>query len=204
MAEKLNRFYEKSINYWVHALGSSLAKGASRYYGAKFGIRLPEMRVISNLGTYGKLASCDIVRVSAMDKALVSRMLSALSKRGWVMMVPEDRGARSQRYQLTKSGQKLVERLRPIWRKRELQIQAGLSAQEHLLLRELLEKLFIASEELRDKEALILAAEIDTASVVRRSSSVGSGHGGVAADKPIPPHPVSNPSAGLDRAAKSD
>ena len=73
----------KSINFRVHSLASSLFKGAMQYYGAHFGVGLPEMRVLSRLGSEGPLAAHQIVALTAMDKALVSRVLTALNRRGY-------------------------------------------------------------------------------------------------------------------------
>jgi DNA-binding MarR family transcriptional regulator len=182
VTDRDSQFRKKSINYWVHALASSLAKGASRYYGAKFGIRLPEMRVLSNLGTYSQLASRDIVELSAMDKGLVSRVLSGLEGRDWVQVVAEDRGARLRRYELTVSGQDMVEKLRPVWRSREAQIQHGLTALEREQLVGLLKKLFLASEDLREIEARDLASEkAKTKGKQKFSMELGK-----AADDPVP------------------
>jgi DNA-binding MarR family transcriptional regulator len=73
-----------SINFHLHALASSLFKGATSYYVAQFGVGLPEMRVLSNLGREGKLAAHQLVALTAMDKALVSRFLAALARRSYV------------------------------------------------------------------------------------------------------------------------
>ena len=72
----------RSINFRLHTLASSLFKGATKYYGAHFGIGLPEMRVLSSLGSEGPLAAYQIVALTAMDKALVSRVLTTLRRRG--------------------------------------------------------------------------------------------------------------------------
>lgn len=173
MTDRLCHFRKKSINYWVHALASSLAKGATRYYGTRFNIRLPEMRVLSNLDSYGLLAARDLVRLSAMDKGLVSRVLSTLSERGWVVTMPQDRGARLRKFRLTQAGHEMVERLRPVWRGRESQIQAELTVQERELLVELLKKLFVASEDLRQEEANLLAGKEPLSRAARDTDGAG-------------------------------
>jgi len=71
----------KSINFRVYALASSLFKGATQYYTPRFGIGLPEMRVISNLDSEGPLAAHQIVALTVMDKGLVSRVLTVLQRR---------------------------------------------------------------------------------------------------------------------------
>ena len=61
----------RSINFRLHTLASSLFKGATQYYGAHFGIGLPEMRVLSNLGSEGPLAAYQIAD-------LVSKFIAVL------------------------------------------------------------------------------------------------------------------------------
>ena len=150
------RQQQKSINFRVHALASSLFKGATQYYGAHFGVGLPEMRVPSNLGSEGPLAAHHIVALTAMDKGLVSRVLTTLKRRRLVTSSAPKTDPRRRTWQLTRGGQDLVDRLRPEWRRREAIIQAGLSGAERAVLSDLLERLFIASEKLRADEAVEL------------------------------------------------
>ena len=148
----------KSINFRLHTLASSLFKGATQYYGAQFGVGLPEMRVLSNLGSEGPLAAFQIVMLTAMDKALVSRVLTMLSRRGYLIAAASKSDPRRRTWRLSKSGEVLVERLRPEWQRREAIIQAGLSKTEREVLGELLDRMLAASEALRAKEMEALAA----------------------------------------------
>ncbi len=143
----------KSINFRVHALASSLFKGGQQYYGAKFGVGIPEMRLLSNLGTEGALTASQMVALTAMDKGLVSRLLSALHERQLVTATAPASDPRRRTWELTEGGQKLVAELRPVWRRREAVIQACLSEAERDLLEDMLARLFEASEALRAQEA---------------------------------------------------
>jgi DNA-binding MarR family transcriptional regulator len=146
----------QSINYRVYALASSLSKGAMRFYLAKFGLALPEMRLLSTLGSRRRLSSVELVKLTAMDKGLVSRVLNGLGKRGWVEQVPSAEGSNRRVWRLTRTGAALVARLQPVWRERESRLQTDLTPQEHELLLRLLERLFLASERLRAEEAKAL------------------------------------------------
>lgn len=148
----------KSINFRLHTLASSLFKGATQYYGAHFGVGLPEMRVLSNLGSEGPLAAFHIVALTSMDKALVSRVLTTLSRRGYLVSSASKSDPRRRTWRLSKSGEVLVERLRPEWRRREAIIQAALSKPEREVLGELLDRMLAASEALRAEETEALAA----------------------------------------------
>jgi len=143
----------QSINYRVYALASSLSKGAMRFYLARFGLALPEMRLLSTLGSRRRLSSLELVRLTAMDKGLVSRVLNGLGQRGWVEQVPSSGGSNRRVWKLTRTGAALVARLQPVWRERESRLQSDLTRQDHELLLQLLERLFQASERLRAEEA---------------------------------------------------
>ena len=143
----------RSINFRLYTLASSLFKGATQYYGAHFGIGLPEMRVLSNLGSEGPLAAYQIVALTAMDKALVSRVLTTLRRRGYVGSSSPKTDPRRRTWRLSKAGQDLVEQLRPECKRREALIQAGLSKTEQTVLVDLLDRLLTASEKLRAEEA---------------------------------------------------
>lgn len=146
----------KSINFKVYALASSLSRGATQYYSPRFGIGLPEMRVLSNLDSEGPLAAYQIVALTVMDKGLVSRVLTALRRRRLVTSSAPKSDPRRRTWQLTRSGQDLVDRLRPEWRRREAIVQACLSDAERGVLLDLLERLFVASEVLRTEEVVAL------------------------------------------------
>jgi DNA-binding MarR family transcriptional regulator len=144
----------KSINFKVYALASSLFKGATQYYNPRFGVGLPEMRVLSNLDSEGPLAAYQIIALTVMDKGLVSRALSALRRRRLVTSSAPRTDPRRRTWELTSGGQDLVRRLRPEWRRREAMIQACLSETERGVLLDLLDRLFSASEKLRADEAV--------------------------------------------------
>lgn len=143
----------KSINFRVHALASSLFKGAQQYYVARYGVGIPEMRILSNLGSEGPLTATHLVALTAMDKGLLSRILNNLHARGLVTAVAPVSDPRRRTWSLSRSGKQLVETLRPEWRRREALIQASLSETERAALEEMLERLFVASESLREAEA---------------------------------------------------
>jgi DNA-binding MarR family transcriptional regulator len=141
-----------SVNYWVHALSSSLVKGASAYYGRRFNVTLPEMRILSTLYSHGDMPARDLVRLLAMDKGMVSRVLSQLTASGRLKLLDGGQRTRLRRCTLTPAGRTFVKELQPVWQEREARIQAGLSRAEHDLLVDMLERLFWASEEVRAEE----------------------------------------------------
>jgi DNA-binding MarR family transcriptional regulator len=149
---------DKSINFRVHRLASSLFKGAQQFYGAYFNIGLPEVRILSNLRSEGPLTATELVALTAMDKGLVSRILNVLSARGLLRSVASPAAPRRRTWSLSRGGKQLTEALRPEWTRREAIIQAGLTAAERKRLGDILERLFVASEALREQETKELRA----------------------------------------------
>ena len=147
---------QKSINFRVHTLASSLFKGAAQYYGVHFGVGLPEMRVLSNVGSEGPLAAHQIVALTAMDKALVSRVLTTLGRRRDVTSSSPKTDPRRRTWDLTRAGRDLVRQLRPEWKRREAIIQVGLSDSERTLRADMLQRTLVASEKLRAEETAAL------------------------------------------------
>jgi DNA-binding MarR family transcriptional regulator len=164
----------QSINYRIYALASSLSKGAMRFYLAKFGLALPEMRLLSTLGSRRRLSSLELVKLTAMDKGLVSRVLNGLAARGCVEQVPSAAGSNRRVWKLTRTGAALVARLQPVWQERESRLQADLTAQEHKLLLRLLDRLFLASEKLRAEETKTLPRAPGRKSAAHRHALEGA------------------------------
>jgi len=127
----------RSINNWIHALAASLAKGAMRYYSIEFDVKLPEMRILSAIARNGPIAARDLVGITAMDKALISRVLAKLSSDGFISQRTEGDRIRLLRWHLTEEGEDLVSRLRPEWERREDIIQADLTAAERQALKDI-------------------------------------------------------------------
>ncbi len=151
----LTRREQRSINFRVHALDSSLYRNARQYYGALFGLGVPEMRILSNLDAEGPLAASQLVALTVMDKGLLSRILTTLHKRGSIVPTPSS-SPRRPVWTLSAAGHELVDRLRPLWREREAMIQAVLTPAEQAAMKDMLDRLFVASETLRIEEARTL------------------------------------------------
>jgi len=90
---------------------------------------------------------------------LVSRILGGLHERGLVAAVTPTSDPRRRTWSLSRRGGQMVEVLRPVWRRREAVLQACLSDAERAQLADMLERLFLASEDLRRREAKELRAE---------------------------------------------
>ncbi len=73
---------EQFLPYRLNVVGHFASRALGRIYSERFGIGIPEWRVIAQLGEFGKLTSRDIGELSQMHKTKVSRAVSELEKRG--------------------------------------------------------------------------------------------------------------------------
>lgn len=76
---------ERFLPYRLSVLTNRVSGALSRHYADRFGIGIPEWRVIAILGRYAGLSANQVAERSAMDKVTVSRAVAALESRAcWI------------------------------------------------------------------------------------------------------------------------
>lgn len=160
-----------STVFRINRLSSSLGRAAMKFYSQRFDLGVPYVRLIYTIGDHGSLASKEIVEITAMDKALVSRVLSDMTRRGLVKSTGEN--ARNRSWALTNSGLQFVATLNPVRQSRQEKLLADFSNDDLRELNKLLDRLFQSSERLRLKEEEDLRSS-RSASVKARKKRVAS------------------------------
>lgn len=145
------RLFDNLI-FKVNRLASSYFKGAARYYQRHFDMGIPEIRLLNIVGHYEPLGSSDVVEQSSMDKAMVSRALATLLRRGYVRRAKDGGDSRRVVLTMTDAGRAVWKRILHAKRLRHQQSLAGLSADEARLVYELLDRLYVAAEAMRHEE----------------------------------------------------
>ncbi|MBB4860285.1 DNA-binding MarR family transcriptional regulator [Novosphingobium chloroacetimidivorans] len=79
-------FLNDYLPYNMVVSASAISQQIARIYSDRFGLTLPQWRLIINLGSRGPMAQLQIVEHSALDKIAVSRAAAALRARGFVTM----------------------------------------------------------------------------------------------------------------------
>lgn len=85
----------------------------ARAYQARFGLTIPQWRLIAVLGEDGPLTQQALCARTVMDKVTVSRGAAALTERGLVSRTPNETDGRSHRVGLTAAGQALYAEVAP-------------------------------------------------------------------------------------------
>jgi DNA-binding MarR family transcriptional regulator len=128
------------------------------------------MRVLWVISDNAPLASSEVVDIAAMDKALVSRVMQRLVKRGHVADRVDPKDHRKRVWTLTKAGREVVEKLAVVRQARQARVLGCITARERKLLNDMLDRLFIASESLRADEAAELEDRRPAAAPRRRKA----------------------------------
>jgi DNA-binding MarR family transcriptional regulator len=136
-ALKLDDYLPYRLSVTANAV-SELIAGA---YQARFGLSIPQWRLMAVLGEDGPLTQQALCARTVMDKVTVSRAAAILSERGFTSRTPNSADGRSHRLGLTREGAALYAQIAPLALAYEADLLERFSAFElktvHALLRRL-------------------------------------------------------------------
>jgi DNA-binding MarR family transcriptional regulator len=127
--------------YRLSVLTNTISARFAAQYGARFGLTIPEWRVLAVLGRYAPLAAGDVCARTAMDKVRVSRAVALLARKGLVRRATDGADRRRAVLALTARGKRMHAGIVPLARAIERETLEGLTAQERRVFDELLTKL---------------------------------------------------------------
>lgn len=105
---------ETFLPYRLNVVASLVSQALSRVYSERYGIGVPEWRVLVTLGQYGTMTGKDVGAHSHMHKTKVSRAVALLEKRRFVARRANRADMREAFLSLTSSGRAIYEELAPI------------------------------------------------------------------------------------------
>ena len=110
------------LPYQLAVLASRVSDGFSALYRQKFGITIPEWRVVAHLSQAGSVSVREIHHKVDMDKSKVSRAASRLETSGYVTKRTNDSDRRLIELELTEKGRSMIDELAPIARVYEAEV----------------------------------------------------------------------------------
>jgi DNA-binding MarR family transcriptional regulator len=135
------------LPYRLAVLSNTVSAGLSRTYASRFGLSIPEWRVMAILGRETGLSILELVERSAMDKVAVSRAAARLRTRLLVAdAVGPDRRRRA--LSLTEAGRALYAEIVPLARAHEAALLSALSPVESAALETAMARLLDRAREL--------------------------------------------------------
>jgi DNA-binding MarR family transcriptional regulator len=138
---------EKFLPYRLAVLAHKTSRELSGVYGERFGLSIPEWRILANLGRFGPLYAGDLAERSSMDKPKVTRALQRLEGAGLVQRAIDAEDRRQVRLALTRRGRGMFREIAALALDWERQFLAPLSEAERRTLDRILTKLMRRGED---------------------------------------------------------
>jgi DNA-binding MarR family transcriptional regulator len=137
---KLDLF--KFVPFRLNRLGAEVSAALSSEYRERYGLDIPEWRVIATLGFRSEACSAQyIAQCTRTHKSTISRAVTSLMERQLIERVENADDRREFRLAMTRKGTALYEELIPRLLRREQEILSCLSAQERKEFARLLGKI---------------------------------------------------------------
>ena len=129
------------LPYQLSTASNAVSDLIAREYKSRFGLKIPEWRVMAVLGTRGASTQRHLVEATLMDKVTVNRAVKNLVDRALLERSPKTADGRSHHLMLSATGRDLYDQIMPTARAMEKKVVAVLSAQEQTELSAMLEKI---------------------------------------------------------------
>ena len=100
--------------YRLSVLTNRISNLIARAYTDRFGISIPQWRVIAVLGEESGISATELVQRTAMDKVAVSRAVQGLVKDQRVRRMASQRDGRVAKLKLTAKGQRIYDEIMPL------------------------------------------------------------------------------------------
>jgi DNA-binding MarR family transcriptional regulator len=139
---------ERFVPYRLSVLANTVSAALSGAYARRFGLTVPEWRVIAVLARAPGLSAAEVAARTAMDKVAVSRAVAGLTRSGRVRRAQAARDRRRSVLTLTTRGRSVYRRIVPLALAYERRLLETLSADEQAKFGELLARLLDRSRRL--------------------------------------------------------
>ncbi len=145
--------YEDSLGYLVGHLRYAFRQGiVRRCQEAGFAITHEELGVMILLRHRGGATQTQLARNLAKDKAVVTRLLNGLVRKGWVERRPDAKDRRLVRAFLTPDGTRAVEHIQPLFLNFAAAALAGVSQRDYDISRRVLRRIIANLEHLNSSD----------------------------------------------------
>lgn len=132
---------DRFLPYRLSVLANTVSRSIARLYADRFGLTIPEWRVLAILGDSGPATSAEICGRTAMDKVQVSRAIQRLVSARLVSRRTDPADRRRATIAMTAKGAEVHREVVPLALSREAILLDGFTAEERRLLDRLLERL---------------------------------------------------------------
>ncbi|WP_426958457.1 MarR family winged helix-turn-helix transcriptional regulator [Muricoccus radiodurans] len=129
------------LPYRLSVAAEAVSRLFAARYEARFGLAIPEWRVMAILGEASPRSTQEVIRRTGMDRVRVSRAAIRLADKGLVERRPLPGDARAQALALTRRGRLIYRQIVPLARELQSGLAAALTPAEHEQLDAILGKI---------------------------------------------------------------
>ncbi|WP_282610256.1 MarR family winged helix-turn-helix transcriptional regulator [Pelagibius sp. Alg239-R121] len=129
------------LPYRLSVLNNLVSRALASQYQARFGLSIPEWRVMANLGRAAPLSANEVAERTSMDKVKVSRAISRMQTAGLVKRETDARDNRVSSLKLSAKGKRIYDKIAPMALAWEREFLSVLSEKEITAFDKILEKL---------------------------------------------------------------
>jgi DNA-binding MarR family transcriptional regulator len=148
MSEEL--ILEDFLPYRLSILSNTISTMIAQIYAERFGLSIPEWRVIAILGRFPGLSAVEVAERTLMDKVAVSRAVTKLVKNGRIDREFADADRRRSILNLSEEGRRVHDEIAPLALKFERDLLQEISDDETEQLRVIMDRL-LARARMLDK-----------------------------------------------------
>ena len=132
---------EQFLPYRISVLSNRVSGNIAKLYGDRYGIAIPEWRVITILALYPGSSASEVSERTAMDKVAVSRAVARLLERGFIKRETHGDDRRRSVLALSAAGFEVYEAMAPLVIESERKLMSVLTEEEEQLLEKLITRL---------------------------------------------------------------
>ncbi|CEJ47454.1 MarR family transcriptional regulator [Xanthomonas phaseoli pv. phaseoli] len=132
---------EQFLPYRLSVLSNRISSNIAKVYGDRYGMAIPEWRVITILALYPGSSASEVSDRTAMDKVAVSRAVARLLERGFIRRETHGDDRRRSMLALSPAGRQVYETVAPLVNEMEQRLMSVFSAEEQQVLEKLIDRL---------------------------------------------------------------
>ena len=141
---------EDFLPYRLSVLSHTISTTIAGVYEKRFGVSIPEWRVIAILGRFPGLSAVDVAEHTLMDKVAVSRAVTKLIKNGRIDRQFADADRRRSILNLSEEGRKVHDEIAPLALQFEHDLLDGISDDDVTTLNAVIDGLLAKARKLGD------------------------------------------------------
>jgi DNA-binding MarR family transcriptional regulator len=140
------------LPYQLSVASNAVSDLIAERYRRRFGLKIPEWRVMAVLGDRGEgggaMTQRALTAATLMDKVAVNRAVKVLEERGLVARVPNPVDGRSHLLELTGEGRAIHAEVMPLALATERDLLSGFAPDQQAMLRDMLAAIRVRAGEL--------------------------------------------------------